>query len=404
MLGERRNASLFARQDESISPSIPALPETVSAEDPDAVLPAPELPGRSRGVFFVPEEPRDFTEVLRETQDYVATTYAEIVARGGEDECEALRRYIADYLREKRLAVDGMSDAELVDALYAEMAEFGFLTKYIYGDGIEEIDINSWRDVEVQYSNGRNEKLDEHFTSPEHAVNVVRRMLHASGSVLDNANPIVTAQLATNIRIAAIKEPVVDRDVGVAASIRIVNKRTIPREEFVSGGTATEEMLDWLAIFLRYGISVCVAGATSSGKTTLANWLLTTVPDNKRIFTIENGSREATYRRMVSLCKRSTDISDETLMGYVTEAYPIVVFFKQLENRKRRLMEIMECSIAPDGLRHYESLFLYRISEDRHIPVGCVSESLQKRLIENGMPAEQLEAMLTVFAKEVESA
>ena len=117
-------------------------------------------------------------------------------------------------------------------------------------------------------------------------------MLHASGSVLDNANPIVTAQLATNIRIAAIKEPVVDRDVGVAASIRIVNKRIIPREEFVSGGTATEEMLDWLAIFLRYGISVCVAGATSSGKTTLANWLLTTVPDNKRIFTIENGSRE----------------------------------------------------------------------------------------------------------------
>ena len=484
MLGERRNSSLFARLDESISPAIPASPETVSAEDSDAVLPASGLPGRSRGVFFVPEEPRDFTEVLRETQDYVATTYAEIVARGGEDECEALRRYIADYLREKRLAVNGMSDAELVDALYAEMAEFGFLTKYIYGDGIEEIDINSWRDVEVQYSNGRNEKLDEHFTSPEHAVNVVRRMLHASGSVLDNANPIVTAQLATNIRIAAIKEPVVDREVGVAASIRIVNKRVIPREEFVSGGTATEEMLDWLAVFLRYGISVCVAGATSSGKTTLANWLLTTVPDNKRIFTIENGSRElnlvkerggkvvnsvvhtqtrdseierqridqmslmdaslrfnpdilvvgemrgpeadaaqeaartgvavlttihsnsceATYRRMVSLCKRSTDISDETLMGYVTEAYPIVVFCKQLENRKRRLMEIMECSIAPDGLRHYESLFLYRISEDRHIPVGCVSESLQKRLVENGMPAERLEAMLAVFAKEAESA
>jgi len=67
-------------------------------------------------------------------------------------------------------------------------------------------------------------------------------------------------------------------------------------------------------------------------------------------------------------------------------------------------MEIMECSIGPDGLRHYESLFLYRISEDRHIPVGCVSESLQKRLIENGMPAERLEAMLTVFAKEAESA
>ena len=44
------------------------------------------------------------------------------------------------------------------------------LTKYIYGDGIEEIDINSWRDIEVQYSDGRCEKLKEHFDSPEHAI------------------------------------------------------------------------------------------------------------------------------------------------------------------------------------------------------------------------------------------
>ena len=41
---------------------------------------------------------------------------------------------------------------ELVEAIYSEMAEFGFLTRYIYGDGIEEININSWRDIEVQYS------------------------------------------------------------------------------------------------------------------------------------------------------------------------------------------------------------------------------------------------------------
>ncbi len=58
--------------------------------------------------------------------------------------------------------------------------------------------------------------------------------------------------------------------------------------------------------------------------------------------TIHSNSCEATYRRMVSLCKRAVDMSDETLMGYVTEAYPIVVFCKQLENKKRKMMEIME--------------------------------------------------------------
>ena len=165
------------------------------------------------------------------------------------------------------------------------MAEFGFLTRYIYADGIEEININSWRDIEVQYSDGRNEKLEEHFDSPEHALAVIRRMLHASGMVLDNASPLVTGHLTRNTRIAAMKSPVVDEDVGVAASIRIVNRHNLSREDLLRSGTATAEMLDWLSVFLRYGISICVAGATSSGKTTAAGWLLTTIPGSKRIFT-----------------------------------------------------------------------------------------------------------------------
>lgn len=51
-------------------------------------------------------------------------------------------------------------------------------------------------------------------------------------------------------------------------------------------------MLDFLSIALRYGLSLCVTGSTGSGKTTLMSWLLSTVPDDKRIFTIENGCRE----------------------------------------------------------------------------------------------------------------
>ena len=75
-------------------------------------------------------------------------------------------------------------------------------------------------------------------------------------------------------------------------SYDIVNPQNMQKEDFVKGGTATGPMLDFLAACLRYGVSVCVAGATGSGKTTVAGWLLTTIPDNKRIFTIENGSRE----------------------------------------------------------------------------------------------------------------
>ncbi len=441
----------------------------------------------SQSLFFSSDgNTREFSSALHEVQEYISSKYATLITDGGTEEVKAqVKRYIAKYVQDYRITVADMTQPQLVDSLYTEMAEFSFLTKYIYGNGIEEIDINAWNDVEVQYSSGITKKLDERFDSPEHAVNVVRRMLHVSGMVLDNASPAILGHLSKNIRIAVLKAPLVDEDVGVAASIRIVNPQSMKKGDFIHGGTATESMLDFLAECLRYGISICVAGATSSGKTTLAGWLLTTIPDNKRIFTIENGSRElalvrrkddkvvnsvihtltrdsenerqridqtelldmslrfnpdilvvgemrgaeanaaqeaartgvavlttihsnsceATYRRMVSLCKRAVDMSDETLMGYVTEAYPIVVFCKQLENKQRRVMEIMECEILPDGSRNVRPLFRYDITENRledgkfiisgqHCVVQGISKSLQKRFLENGMPQDTMKKIL----------
>lgn len=441
--------------------------------------------GRAHSLFFTPEsEGKDFSSVLNDVQTYISANYSTLITGNSEDAKAQMKRYITKYIQDRRIAVNGISGEKLVDALYSEMAEFGFLTKYIHGIGIEEIDVNSWKDIEVQYSDGRTVKLDERFDSPQHAVNVIRRMLHVSGMVLDNASPIALGHLSKNIRITVLKSPIVDEDVGVAASIRIVNPQSMKKDDFVRGGTATEPMLDFLSLCVRYGISVCVAGATSSGKTTVAGWVLTTVPDNKRIYTIENGSRElalvrekdgrvvnsvihtltrdsdidrqridqislldaalrfnpdiivvgemrgaeanaaqeaartgvavvttihsnsceATYRRMVSLCKRAVDTPDQTLMDYVTEAYPIVVFCKQLENKQRRMMEIQECEILPDGSRRFRPLFQYIITENRiedgkfiieghHEQVNAISGSLAKRLLENGMPQPLIERL-----------
>lgn len=428
---------------------------------------------------------KTFKEVLTEVQEYLSEKYSNLLIDNDGDGKEQIKRYIRQYLLDNKITVSEMSTEELIDNLYMEMAEFSFLTKYIYGTGVEEIDINAWDDIEVQFNDGRNEKLEEHFESPDHAINVVRRMLHMSGNILDNASPKVLGQLGKNIRIAVLKSPLVDEDAGVAASIRIVNPQNMTKEDFIRSGTATDEMLDFLSTCIRYGVSVCVAGATSSGKTTLTGWLLTTIPDEKRIFTIENGSREldlvrrkdgkvtnsvihtltrpsenknmevtqedlldmalrfnpeiicvgemrsseayaaqeaartghtvittihsnscdSTPGRMVTLCKRVSDMSDEALMKLVTEAFPIVVFAKQLDNKQRKIMEIKEFERRNDGTLGRNSLYRFDIKENRregnkciivgeHIKDEPMSDSLRKRFISNGMPADELKRFI----------
>lgn len=440
----------------------------------------------SHDLFFAPTKVSDFPSVLEDVQEYISQNYASLLLEKNKEDAKVQIKFqIQKYLADNRLSADGMSEEELVDRLYTEMAEYSFLTKYIFSKGIEEININAWNDIEVYYSGGRKEKLDEHFDSPQHAVNVVRRMLHASGMVLDNAAPAVLGTLTKNIRIAVLKSPVVDEDAGVSASIRIVNPMNFTKQDLIDYGTATAPMLDFLSLLIRYGVSVCVAGATGSGKTTVSGWMLSTYPEDKRVFTIESGSREvslvkekdgkvtnsivhtqtrpsenelqnitqvklldiamrfhpslifvgeirdaeafvaqeasrtgtpvlttihsnsceATYLRMVTLCKRMFDAADKTLYDLVTEAFPIIAYAKQLENGERKLMEIMECEIKPDGERVYRTIYRYNIKENyydengklvikgEHEFVGEISEGLKKRLIENGMPQDWLDSI-----------
>lgn len=447
-----------------------------------------------QSLFYSADKKHSFNDVLNEVQTEISNKYSSLVVEGinninsGSDEVkQQVKRYIGKYLLDHKISVEGLTQTELIDKLYSEMAEFSFLTKYIFGSGIEEVNINSWDNIVVQYSNGQNVKLNEKFESPEHAINIVRRMLHVSGMVLDNTSPAILGHLSKNIRIAVLKTPLVDEDVGVAASIRIVNSQKLKKEDFIRSGTATEEMMDLLSTLVRYGVSTTVAGATSSGKTTLTGWLLSTIPFDKRIFTIENGSREldlverdndgnvlnevihtktkesedkkksitqddlldmslrfnpcyivvgemrdseadaaqeaartghtvittihsnscdSTWHRMMTLCKRKPQHSDDdSIFNLVTEAFPIVVYAKQLENKQRRIMEIMECEIKPNGKREFHSLYRYTITENRiengkyvingyHEKCANISQSLQRRLLENGMPIGEMKKLL----------
>ena len=229
-------------------------------------------------------------DLLAKTQEYIAKYYA--TALTDEQKHDQLKAYIEKYILDGGFLVHGFTEEELIDRLYAEMVEYSILTPFLVSPDIDEININAWDDITLTYSNGRMEKLEEHFRSPQHAVDIVKRLLHHSGMIIDNATPIAQGHLPGNTRITAIKSPVVDEEAGISVSIRLLHPQRVDRKHIIEGGMATEEMIAFLEMCIRYGVSVVIAGRTSSGKTTLMNALLSSIPDDKRIYTIESGARE----------------------------------------------------------------------------------------------------------------
>lgn len=229
-------------------------------------------------------------------QSFIARNYSAAII--DKSKTEELKAYIGKYLYDTNYSVVGFDTKELVERLFEEMAEYSILTKHLADPDIEEININGWDDVALTHLDGRIEKAKEHFFSPTHAIDIVKKLLQHSGMIIDNAAPIAQGHLPNNTRVTALKEPIVDADRGIAVSIRMLHPQRVDRESLLQTESITEEMLYFLEVCLRYGVSFVVAGRTSSGKTTLLNSLLGSIPDGKRIYTIESGARE------LSLIKR----------------------------------------------------------------------------------------------------
>lgn len=441
-------------------------------------------------IFFAPTASSgiSYDQILEDVQRYFSENHASTIAEAGEADSgrasTVLKELMVQYLVKRKYAIEGLTTDELCAKLYEDMAGYSFLKKWIYRPGVEEVNINAYNDIEVIMNSGRSLKIPDKFSSPQHAIDVVRRMLNACGMVIDDTMPSVIGFLDKNIRISVDKTPIVDPDVGINASIRIVNQQTVSEQKLLDSGSATAEMLHFLTACIRYGVSVCIAGSTGSGKTTIMAWLLSNLPNNRRLITIEEGSREfdlikrdengnilnsvvhlltrphenpsmninqdfllervlrkhpdvigvgemrsaaeslsaaessrtghtvcttihsnscdSTYRRMMTLAKRKYNMDDSILMQIMVEAYPVVVFTKQLEDRSRKIMEIIEGEDYQDGRLIYRSLYKYEVVDNvtdkqgethvvgHHRKTGQITDALKKRLLDNGISHKEL--------------
>lgn len=405
-----------------------------------------------------------YEEVLDQVRAAISKDHAETLAQSitQKTASETVKRLIGEYITDHQLRIKGLSTQALVEKLYGDMAGFGFLDKYIADPDIEEINGNSWRDIEIVTRSGWR-KIPERFLSPQHAEDTLRKMVRLGGLVLDGTNPIVDSYITQGIRISAMIPPVTDRCSGAVFSIRRQRMAKVSKSQLVEWRTATPEMLDFLVMCVNYGVSIGFAGKTGSGKTTDIAFLLNATNKNSRIYTIEetreldlynvddqghtqnrvihtcirpsdmenadvdmhdllrkamrfspdiiavaemrgaeamtaqeaartghvvvtslhaNSARKA-YGRILSMCQMSgTQISTHILMGFVAEAFPVMVFTKQMPDGTRRFMEIVEATGIEDGAVQAHTLF--RFDNEKFVQTGGISDNLADTLMENG--------------------
>lgn len=266
----------------------------------------------------VTQEKDAYEAILEQVRTDISKNHAETLARSVTEKSasEAVKRLIGEYVTAHQLRVDGISVEAMADRLYGDMAGFGFLDKYISDPDIEEIDGNSWRDIEIVTRSGWH-KAPEHFLSPQHAEDTLRKMVRLGGLVLDGTNPIVDSYITQGIRISAMIPPITDRRSGAVFSIRRQRMAKITKQQLVEWQTATTEMLDFLVLCINHGVSVGFAGKTGSGKTTDIAFLLNAVDQNSRIYTIEE-TRELdlfsvddqgnAQNRVIHTCIRPSDL------------------------------------------------------------------------------------------------
>lgn len=240
----------------------------------------------------------NYQELLENVRAVIAEKHSKELssALGSADAAKALKTLILKYCVDV-LAGKEFDQDKLVERIYQDMAGLGVLTDYLYDPSVEEINVNGYNVIEIDYPDHIKYLYDkEAFTTPTAALDIIKRMVRMGGMILDAQTPRVDSYTGNGTRISAMIPPVVPQDRGVIASIRKQNRNEITRQELLDSDSASADMLDFLTLCLCNGISIGLAGGTGSGKTTDQAYLLNEYirrneDYNNRVFIIED-SRE----------------------------------------------------------------------------------------------------------------
>lgn len=179
------------------------------------------------------------------------------------------------------------------------------VAEHLADDDVSEILINGPERVYVERK-GRLEEVPARFVSEPALKAAAANIAKSVGRILDEMHPRLDARLPDGSRVHAVIPPL--SRLGTVIAIRKFKKDTLTIERMQAFGSVDERARRLIRALVLLHKNVIVSGATSSGKTSVLNALSSFIPDNERVFVIEDASElQLQQRHIVPFETRKAD-------------------------------------------------------------------------------------------------
>ncbi|MEE8456444.1 MAG: ATPase, T2SS/T4P/T4SS family [Acidimicrobiia bacterium] len=163
-------------------------------------------------------------------------------------------------------------------------SRYGYLAELLDDPLIEEIIVIGGERTFI-VRNGVKELINV-VVEPSSVRRIADQLLAGTGRRVDQANPIVSAQLANGSRVHITGPPVTHPN-RMNIQIRKFVVTASDLDDMVERDAMSKEASAFLRLNVEQDATILVAGAPGAGKTTLVNCLLREVPPDRRVVTCE---------------------------------------------------------------------------------------------------------------------
>ena len=204
-----------------------------------------------------------------------------------EDARGQVAELVKKILAEEKVALNANLQRELIKEIVNETFGLGPLEPLLAKPNVDEILVNGPGQIYVE-QHGQLSLTNITFKDANHLRHVINRIVAAVGRRIDEASPMVDARLADGSRVNAIIQPLALD--GPILSIRKFKKIPLTDKDFISMGSMTDKVRDYLKMAVESKLNILISGGTGTGKTTMLNVVSRFIPPGERILTIEDAA------------------------------------------------------------------------------------------------------------------